>query len=246
MKVSQLCLQGPSDLTAKKEFVKGLKAKYIEIEALNKKWGSKYSSWTGLLESREKPNKKKAFKDLAMFLEKFVDVYFKTCRDAVKKHAPNNLYLGCRINTGNWRVSKAANKCCDVVSCNSYNFVPTTSYVTNQKDKPIMIGEFHFGAMDRGLLHPGTMSVSSQQQRGEAYVQYIQSVLEEPRIIGAHWFQFSDESVSGRFDGANKQIGFVDICDNPYPETINASRKCGDNLYEYRTKFRYVKGKSQQ
>ena len=44
-----------------------------------------------------------------------------------------------------------------------------------------------------------------------------------------------DEPTTGRaLDGENYQIGFVDIADTPYPETIAAVRKVGDGMYAYR------------
>ena len=55
-----------------------------------------------------------------------------------------------------------------------------------------------------------------------------------PRIVGTHWFQFGDEAVTGRGDGENYQIGFVDVCDTPYAETIAASREIGAELYQAR------------
>ena len=48
------------------------------------------------------------------------------------------------------------------------------------------------------------------------------------------WFQYSDQAFTGRGDGENYQIGFIDICDNPYPEIIGAARKIGYHLYQTR------------
>jgi hypothetical protein len=46
-----------------------------------------------------------------------------------------------------------------------------------------------------------------------------------------------DEATTGRgLDEENYQIGFIDIADTPYPETIAASREVGYSLYEYRLK----------
>jgi hypothetical protein len=53
-------------------------------------------------------------------------------------------------------------------------------------------------------------------------------------IVGAHWFQLYDEPTTGRGDGENYQIGFLDVCDQPYPETIAASREVGYHIYEIR------------
>lgn len=46
--------------------------------------------------------------------------------------------------------------------------------------------------------------------------------------------QCYDESTTGRFDGENYQIGFLDICDTPYWETIAAARDVGYKLYSLR------------
>ena len=102
----------------------------------------------------------------------------------------------------------------------------------------MIIGEFHFGALDRGLLHTGLRSVINQRQRGRAYVDYVRQAVENDRIVGAHWFQYTDQLVTGRGDGENYQIGFVDIVDRPYAEMIDASRRMADTLYEYRSSRR--------
>ena len=53
-------------------------------------------------------------------------------------------------------------------------------------------------------------------------------------ILGTHWFQYKDQPTTGRGDGEDYQIGLIDVCDKPYPETIKAVRDVGYNLYEYR------------
>jgi hypothetical protein len=52
--------------------------------------------------------------------------------------------------------------------------------------------------------------------------------------VGTHWFQFSDQPFTGRFDGENYQIGFVDVCDTPNPEIISAARDVGAKMYSAR------------
>jgi hypothetical protein len=54
-------------------------------------------------------------------------------------------------------------------------------------------------------------------------------------VIGAHWFQFSDQPVLGRADGEDLNTGFLDYCDIPYPEMVAISRKIGKNMYEIRS-----------
>ena len=99
---------------------------------------------------------------------------------------------------------------------------------------PIILAEFHFGTMDVGLLAPGLHSATTQNQRARVYAQYMRTALRLPNIIGAHWFQYRDQATTGRGDGENYQIGLVDHCDTPYPETIAAVRKVGYAMYQTR------------
>jgi hypothetical protein len=44
-----------------------------------------------------------------------------------------------------------------------------------------------------------------------------------------------EQPTTGRGDGENYQIGFLDICDRPYPEIVQAARQIGRSMYEYRS-----------
>jgi hypothetical protein len=99
-------------------------------------------------------------------------------------------------------------------------------------DKPLIIGEFHFGALDRGLFHTGLVPVENQAARARSYKDYVLGALKHPQFVGTHWFQYMDEPTTGRvYDEENYQIGFVDIADTPYAETIAACREVGNQLY---------------
>jgi Beta-galactosidase len=237
-------LASPADQPAKKVFLDDLKAKYKTIEKLNQAWESQYASWDALLESTTLPKingagqdrepGQKARDDLSAFYTKSAERYFQVCRDAVKETDPQGLYLGCRFAGSNDRVVRAAAKYCDVVSFNKYQRSVADLRLPSGDDKPIIIGEFHFGALDRGMPHPGLVPTADQQDRANSYSKYVASALLNPNIVGAHFFQFSDQPFTGRFDGENYQIGFVDVCDTPNPEIIKASREIGSKLYAER------------
>ena len=148
----------------------------------------------------------------------------------MKRVAPQNLYLGCRFSTYNEVAVKAAGRLCDVMTSNLYGR-NVSGLNLHGVDAPVLIGEFHFGALDRGLFHPSGLPLSNQAERADAFASYVRGALRHPAIVGAHWFQYRDEPCTGRFDGENYQIGFVDVCDSPYPETIAAARAAGDRLY---------------
>jgi hypothetical protein len=231
-------LVSPADQPAKKVFIDDLKAKYGAIDKLNDAWGTKHASWRALLQSQEAPDKKKAWTDLTVFYTKTAETYFETIRDELKKVSPNQLYMGCRFAWVNDRAARAAAKFCDIVSYNRYSYSVAEHRLPDNIDMPMIIGEFHFGALDRGMFHTGLRKTTDQQDRADKYKSYVQGALCNPYIVGTHWFQYKDQATTGRGDGENYQIGFIDICDKPYPEIVRACREVGYNLYEYRLKGR--------
>jgi hypothetical protein len=164
-----------------------------------------------------------------------IDTYYRIVKEELEKLAPNKLYMGSRIHDNNPAALAAAAKYCDVVSINRYEYTVSDFTMPGKEDKPVIIGEFHFGALDRGLFHTGLRSVLNQKQRADTYSNYINQAIDHHLVVGAHWFQFSDQVCSGRNDGENYQIGFVDICDRPYPEMITVARKIGASLYTRRS-----------
>jgi hypothetical protein len=231
-------LASPPGQPAKTVFLEDLKAKYGAIVQLNRAWGTEHASWEALRECRTPPDREKAHDDLAAFYTRIAEEYFRNCREAIKQVAPQNLYLGCRFAWVNDRAVRAAAKYCDVISFNRYSYSVADFRLPEGIDKPAIIGEFHFGALDRGMFHTGLRAVDNQSKRAEAYTGYVQGALENPWLVGTHWFQFGDQATTGRGDGENYQIGLIDVCDTPYPETIDAVRRVGATLYRHRWEAR--------
>ena len=227
----------PADQPAKQVFLKDLQAKYAAIEKLNAAWKTQYPSWEAMRDSTKPLAPEQGQKeDFIAFLEKTADAYFRQCRDTLKEIDPEGLYLGCRF--AGWShgpVFRASAKYCDVVSVNRYTASVADLRLPEGIDKPVLIGEFHFGALDRGKFHATLCPVPDQNARAEAYERYVRSALENPLIVGVHWHQYGDQATTGRDDGENFQNGFVDVCDTPYVETIEAARRVGYRLYEIRS-----------
>ncbi|GHT21388.1 hypothetical protein FACS189419_02210 [Planctomycetales bacterium] len=154
----------------------------------------------------------------------------------MKKVAPDKLYLGCRFAWVNVTAIYAAAKYCDVISFNKYQRTLADFKLPEGIDLPVIIGEFHFGALDRGMFHTGLVPTESQEKRAQAYYGYVRSAAEHPNIVGTHWFQYGDQATTGRGDGENYQIGLLNVADVPYPETIEAVRRIGYELYKTRKK----------
>ena len=224
---------------AKVEFVKRLKKKYREIDALNSAWQTSHDDWKSLLYSRTVPGKG-AEADLREFSDALVEQYFSTVQREFKRYYPDKLYLGCRFANANERVIRTAAKYCDVLSFNIYRYKVDNFRLPTGIDKPVLVGEFQFGALDRGLLRASKIRVRDQEARARAFYDYVQSALENPLFVGVHWHQYADQPTAGRFDGRNYQNGFLSVTDTPYWETIAKSREIGYQLYRMRYGKDYV------
>jgi hypothetical protein len=228
-------LRSPAAQPAKRAFADDLRARHGTIEALNAAWGTAHASWDALLGATGPPDAKRAAADLRAFAARLAEAYFRNVREAVRAAAPRQLYLGCRFaGSAPAFAAAAAAHGCDVVSYNLYRRDVADFRLPDGADRPVIVGEFHFGALDRGLFHPGLQKVADQAARGDAYRAYVGGALRNPQIVGTHWFQYGDQATTGRNDGENYQIGFLDVCDTPYPETIAAAREIGAALYERR------------
>lgn len=236
--LARAALMSPPGQAAKQAFVSDVKAKYETIGALNKAWKTEHGSWDALLASTTAPDLEAARADLEAFNAKTADTYFRSIREVIKEFSPHQLYLGCRFAWGNPLAVQAAARHCDVVSFNAYtrDLAAKLPFMEQAGDKPYIIGEFHFGALDRGLFHTGLVPVKDQEDRAQAFTDYVNDCLAHPNIVGCHWFQYIDSPTTGRsLDGENYQIGFTDVCDTPYPEMVKASRAIGETLYENRS-----------
>ncbi len=228
-------LTSPPEQAAKRAFLDDLRAKYDDIARLNAAWGTAHASWEALQASTSRPDPNRAGEDLRAFYTRTAETYFRTVREVLREVAPRQLYLGCRFAWVNARAAAAAAKYCDVVSYNRYERSIAAFRNPDGADVPLIIGEFHFGALDRGLFHTGLVPVANQAERAAAYRSYVEGALRHPQCVGTHWFQYQDEPTTGRvYDEENYQIGFVDVADTPYAETVAVSRAVGEALYRLR------------
>jgi hypothetical protein len=153
----------------------------------------------------------------------------------LKKHDPNHLNLGIRFGAGfPDGLLPMIRKHFDVFSFNNYSIQPSAwlmNQIASETDLPVLIGEYHFGVPERGM-GPGIVQVANQEERANAYRFYNEQGYSHPSLVGAHWFQWLDQSNTGRDDGENYSIGLLDITDRPYPELIKAIQETSKHLYE--------------
>jgi hypothetical protein len=167
------------------------------------------------------------------FIGEAFDRYIQITSAAVKKYDPNHLNLGMRSGGRPTAAEIRAARAFDVYSVNVYDYeVPAerVRQISELTGKPIVIGEFHFGAPGRGLA-ASLVLVRDQAERGRAYRYYVEQAFAQPELIGTHYFQWADQPATGRFDGENYNIGLVDVTDRPYPDMVQALKETHGRLH---------------
>jgi len=232
-------LEKGAECSAKQAFVQRLEKRFLTIEKLNAAWGSAYTSWNALLNgTRHSFDYRKTVDDFKKLYAALCDQYFRVCREEIDRAAPGKLYLGCRFhgNHKNEYNLTAAGKYVDILSFNVYMNEPEVQLFG--VDKPFIISEFNFGALDSGKFFCGLGIAADQRNRGEKYRNYMRVALKNPNCVGAHWFMWNDSTTAGRGNGENANCGLLDVADNVYPELIEYFRETGYSLYKNRLRKR--------
>jgi len=102
-------------------------------------------------------------------------------------------------------------------------------------NKPAIIGEWHFGGQEIGLLRTALISCITQEERAKAYKSYLQHAAAHPNCVGAHYFEYNDQTLMGRFDGEHMAHGVIDCTNKPYPPLAKAISETSDVLYDVLT-----------
>jgi hypothetical protein len=200
-----------------------------------------------ILNGEEKPIKTELKKSLEKgdtpgrrkeFIFNTFRIFLSSVKEAQNKYDPNHLNLGIRF--GNIRnideeILKICKESFDVLSFNCYDLNPKEEMMNRAlsiTDLPMIIGEYHFGTVDRGMAQ-SLWQVDSQKERGVAYRYYTEQGYSHPGLIGTAYFQWCDQDLTGRRnDGENYNCGLVDVTDRPYKDQVEAMAETAKRLYE--------------
>ena len=175
--------------------------------------------------------------------------YLKVVSSAVKKYAPNHMFLGCRFLPGCYRdeyVHRTAGKWCDVISLNYYGaWAPESELIHNiQKwsGTPFIITEWYAKGMDactpesRLTNETGAgFTVKTQKERGYFYHNYTLKLMECKGCTGFDWFQCWDndpDNLHADLSNRNANKGIYDNDCNEYTELTDAMREVNKNCYK--------------
>jgi hypothetical protein len=214
-----------------------LRERYADDAALAAAWGMAVTFEEVRKGIWRTPMGKGAQADLEAFSTIMVDRAFSTLSRACRAVDPHHLNLGVRYAFKPQTWALAGMKSFDVFSVNMYqDEVPADlgEKICRVVDRPLLVGEWHFGALDAGLPSTGIGHVATQADRGKAYRVYLENAAAKPWCVGVHYFTLYDESAMGRDDGENYNIGLFDVCGRPYESLTAAAKAAHERMYRVR------------
>jgi len=228
-------VRSQGDFASKDQLIRFLQERYAgDIARLNDEWGTALADFDAARYMGAFPVISPAGMEVLddfskVMMAKYISVPALACR-AVD---PDHLNLGMRYAFISGDNLFSGSEYFDVFSINCY-YNSCAEDVANiyQKVKlPVVIGEFHFGSLDRGLPATGIRGASSQEERIKAIAYYVEQAAACPYFLGAHYFEYNDQSILGRSDGENYNIGVVDVCNQPHKEVVEGYRRIHDRMY---------------
>ncbi|MBR3223569.1 MAG: hypothetical protein IKF72_15220 [Kiritimatiellae bacterium] len=186
--------------------------------------------------------------------------YFENATRAIREADPNHLVLGCRfagMRTSDRVVWEECGRYCDVVSANTYPLVDLDRGVAlngldakarqvaeeiaeraEWTDKPIIITEWSFVALDSGLpcMHGAGERFFTQRERAAATSIFAKTLYALPGCAGYVYYMWSDQPKVGKRGekSENCNYGLVDANDNPWPDQVAALSEVQNNPAKWR------------
>ncbi|MCE5186583.1 MAG: hypothetical protein LLF76_10705 [Planctomycetaceae bacterium] len=225
-----------------------IKKRYALPDQLAKAWGKPLSDWSDLTGDYARSCINDTVrKDRADFIGLAAESFYATSARVVRQVLPGKLILGTRFaENAPQPVIEACGRHCDVISFNHYTRTPAADtdllarYWIWGGHKPLMVTEYSWRGKENSSGNPNSGGagavVNTQTERAANYSRYVEDLLSYPMVIGAHWFEFCDQSPQGRFDGENSNYGIVDIHNRPYVELLAAMKQTNSQIADLHAK----------
>lgn len=176
--------------------------------------------------------------------------YYSCVREAIKKYAPNHMYIGSRLHIPSLDsegIVKAAGDNVDIITFNTYNVWYTSkekaAFWATRGDHPFLVTEFYAKGEDvfdlQGNKFGNTSGVGyivyTQKERGYFYQTFCLGMLEAKNCVGWHHFKYMDNDPDDPGDSDPSNVdsnkGLVDNDYDYYTDMVNEAKTLNDRLY---------------
>lgn len=195
----QVCLNQEPTAPGFQEAWRFCIARHGDLAAVAKAWSVDADQIMTLEELKEKgfqAAQKNFVSDAHAFSVHFAERFFKVCYEAIKRHDPNHLVIGCRwAGPPHPEVLAAEEKWTDVVSINNYQdmLYERMAEYEFSTDIPVIIGEYNWaddGHMSIELPFEPEAGLTLDERRIYTGERYLKKLFLHSRVAGWTWYRW--------------------------------------------------------
>ena len=231
----------------KKQYVKMVSEKYLNIKSFNNIYKTNFKSWDDLNITKnwiydEYPRSIEEKDDNLKFLLRCVDEYYKVSKRVFRKFDKNHLFFGDKINgntNGLNTIIEITSKYTDLVNFQYYDTIDkhkSNMCIWSKKittKQPILNGDSGFTVPTNTMPNTFGPHCKSQKERAQMYIDYIKTSLSRKDYIGWHMCGVIDTIKSMPSKEFNQHQGIMTTHGKYYPEMVKSIKYISKNLYRF-------------
>ncbi|MDE0865274.1 MAG: hypothetical protein OSA98_15900 [Rubripirellula sp.] len=234
----------PGMTRGKQVWIDILKKQYPTAVDAAKTYGLKATDWNEFADLTQwgiPKDTKQGFVDQAMMNAQIIESYLKAHHDAIRKHDPNHLILGDKIQNAraqpDW-VWNIVRKYVDVIVIQDYDFftpqhAEKLSHIHEVTGKPIINGDHSYGVLRPNMKAVKGVKVESAEAKGREYATYLRGIMNLPFMVGWQTCGYM-ETWEGTADSTGKQqTGFFDPFGEPIKEALLQAKAANEHAVRW-------------
>ena len=214
-----------------------------EIRDFNATYGTRFDSFGALAAAvgwrpRTDLSNGNESRDNVAFLQRVVAQYYRTAREAVRRHDPNHMFIGDKLNANTDAldtVLPVTSRFTDIVFYQMYARYevqrPGLDRWSRLVDKPFVNGDSAFTMITPTMPRPYGPVADSIEQRADWTVEFFRSAFARPEFVGWHYCGLIDASNLVPRKQDRQHSGLLDGYGKPYPLLKEALAECAGGMY---------------
>ena len=181
-------------------------------------------------------------RDNIEFLKTVVDKYYQTARDAIRRHDPNHLFVGDKLNANTDALDTllpVTSKFTDIVFYQMYARYevqqPGLDRWSKIVDKPFINGDSAFTMVTDTMPRPYGPIADNLTQRAAWTEEFFRKAFARPEFVGWHYCGLIDASNRVPRKQARQHSGLLDGYGTPYLKVQTVLKAAKNELYEIAT-----------
>ena len=177
-------------------------------------------------------------RDNVEFLQLVVGKYYEVARDSIRRHDPNHLFVGDKLNANTDSmdtVLRTTSQYTDVVFYQMYAKYevqePGLNRWSKLIDKPIINGDAAFTMITDSMPRPYGPVADNLEERAKWTTEFFRKAFARPEFIGWHYCGLIDASNLIPRKKDRQHSGLLDGYGQPYNHLKQAILACTDEMY---------------